>query len=156
MASRDKRRERKQKLQAHGEALKPWQPRWLKGDKLQMVEQANPGTEKLSEVLLEFLGPYTPPEPTEAELSKLLSVGIVAWNAAIASAKEGEDLIRSVLETLPPEFREDMRALIDELIRRKEALFAQHKRLILDYRVTMQPSGPYVQVISTLEEGLPG
>jgi hypothetical protein len=37
----------------------------------------------------------------------------------------------------PRELREAMRAIIDELVEREEAYFANHKQMFLDYHVTI-------------------
>jgi hypothetical protein len=109
------------------------------------------GAQKMSEVLLEFLEPWSEHWRDEEECRKLLSVGIVAWNAAVVSGGEREDLIQSTLKAVPPEVRADMRTVIDEMVRRKEAHFASNRRMIINYDLTMTPTGPHLQVLSTFD-----
>ena len=41
--------------------------------------------------------------------------------------------------------------VIDEMVRRKEAHFASNRRMIINYDLTMTPTGPYLQVLSTFD-----
>jgi hypothetical protein len=100
-------------------------------------------------VLLEFLEPWSEHWGNEAECRKLLSVGIVAWNAAVVSGSERENLIQSTLKAVPPEVRADLRTVLDEMVRRKEAHFASNRRMVISYDLSMTPTGPYLQVLST-------
>lgn len=114
------------------------------------VVRDNPGVEKMSEVLWDFVDPYLDSAETEDALRKLLTLGMAAWNAAVAGPTKGEELIRDLEQTLPPEAREHFRVIIDPLIQRKLRYFSDNQRIILDFTLTMQPSGPYLQVASTL------
>jgi hypothetical protein len=105
----------------------------------------------MSEVLIAFLEPYSEHWTNEEQLRKLLSVALIAWNAAVASGKKGEELIQSTLQAAPPEVRGDLKAIIEELMQRKLAHFADNKRLIISYELTMAPSGPRISVLSTLD-----
>ena len=55
-----------------------------------------------------------------------------------------------MVQAVPPEVCPDMRSIVDEMIRRKETHFADNKRAITDYQLTMTPSGSHVAVISSL------
>ena len=84
-------------------------------------------------------------------LGKLLTLALVAWNAALFSGSKRSDFIESMAQAVPADARQDMRTIIEEMIQRKEAHFASHKRMIVDYQITMTPSGPNLAVISTLD-----
>jgi hypothetical protein len=77
-------------------------------------------------------------------------VGLVAWNAALMAGDKRERFLQDMVQAVPPEVRGDMRSIVEEMIRRKETHFAANKRAIIDYQLTMTPSGPHVAVISTL------
>jgi hypothetical protein len=109
-----------------------------------------PDTEKMSEVLLDFIRPYENTWQTEEQLQKLLVVAIVAWNAAVAGGSQGEELIRSTMATLPPDAQEDFLTIIVALVERKQRFFADNTRLIINYQLTMNPDGPHLLVASTL------
>lgn len=104
----------------------------------------------MSGVLLEFLEPYSEHWRTEEEFTKLVTVGLIAWNAALMPGNERELFLQDMVQEVPPEVRQDMRSIVDEMIRRKETHFAGNKRAIIGYQITMTPSGPHLSVISTL------
>ncbi len=108
------------------------------------------GAEKMSEVILDFLAPYLEQTTSAADFEKVVTVGIIAWNAAVASGKAREKLIEGVLEASVPSARPATRAILEELIERKEALFADNKRMIVDFELTETPSGRgHLSVVST-------
>src|SRR5258708_6558507 len=109
-----------------------------------------PGAAKMSEVLEEFVKPYWEMATTEDAMRKLLTVACVAWNAALLPPAERKKMIRESEETLPAEARPDFRALLEPLIARKQAQFAENQRAILSFELTMRPTGPYLEVMSTL------
>jgi hypothetical protein len=104
----------------------------------------------MSEVLLEFLEPYSQYWRTKEELNKLLGIAVIAWNAALLAENERQQIIENALKAAPPEIRQDMKAIVDEMIKRKETHFAHNKRFILNYQVTMTKKGPHVTALSTL------
>lgn len=112
----------------------------------------SPPDQKMSDILMEFIRPYVDDFSSEAHLNKALAVGLVAWNAAIAPAGAGQSLIESCLGTLPSEVREDGRAVIARMLQRKLSCFANIKRFILSYELTMMPHGPHLVVLSTPPE----
>ncbi|HBI47088.1 MAG TPA: hypothetical protein DDY78_30180 [Planctomycetales bacterium] len=110
------------------------------------------GLVSMSAALIDFMEIDSQVWPDEEQLRKVILLGMVAWNAAIASGASREDLIQSTTATLPPEVRAEARVHLKTLIQRKESLFPDNKRLMLDYRLTMQPSGPYIQIMSSLDK----
>jgi hypothetical protein len=110
-----------------------------------------PGERKMSEVLLEFVEPYSGQWRTEEEFKKLLTVAVIAWNAALHSGSQRDEFIQDMVRAVPPEVRPDMRAIIEEMIQRKVSRFASNKRMIIDYRLTTTQAGPHLSVISTLD-----
>jgi hypothetical protein len=117
-----------------------------------LLVESPPG-EKMSEVLLDFIEPYVDEPADDVDnLRKVLVVAIVAWNAAIVPHAEGEKLIEICLDAMPETMHAEARAWLDELIRRKQQYFADNRRLIINYTVTMRPDGPFVQVMSTLSD----
>ena len=107
------------------------------------------GETKMSEVLLEFIEPYSQYWKTKEELNKLLGVAVIVWNAALLPGNERKEIIENAVKVAPPEIRQDMKAIIEEMIQRKETHFAHNKRMILNYQVTMTKEGPHVTVLST-------
>ncbi|QJW96814.1 hypothetical protein [Frigoriglobus tundricola] len=105
----------------------------------------------MSEVVWDFIEPYKDHWKTGDQLKKLVSVALIARNAAIASPRERADLLDRTAATLPPDARDDFLAVMMDLIKRKTTYFAANKRMIIDYQLTMTSDGPHLSVISTLE-----
>jgi hypothetical protein len=125
--------------------------RGLPSDATVLVEP--PGAAKMSEVLMEFLEPYAEHWNNEEELHKLLTVALVAWNAALYSGKERTEFVEKMVAAVLPEARPELRAIVEEMIQRKEAHFAGIRRMIIDYKITTTPTGPHLAVISTPNMG---
>jgi hypothetical protein len=109
--------------------------------------------EKMSEVLEEFLAPYTDIPKAFDEYNRLVAVGIMAWNAAILPSAERQQLLDEAIKALPAstgnDARQDLKAILDELIERKELYFGGNKRFVLDYRLSETKAGYHLSVIST-------
>jgi hypothetical protein len=143
MAKRKKRKQRNLY-----ESLKAELTKNLPLDGSKIVIQPS-GETKMSEVLLEFVEPYSQYWKTKEELIKLLGVATIAWNAALLQGNEGKKIIENAVKVAPPEIRQDMKVIVEEMIQRKETHFAHNKRMIMDYQVTMTKEGPHVTVLST-------
>jgi hypothetical protein len=126
---------------------RPWEPQSPQDP---VIVYDPPGTEKMSEVLLDFVDPFQDLAETDDAYRKLLTVGMAAWNAALLSSAEREKMIQELGETLPPELRPDFRELLEPLIQRKLDCFAGNRRVIVDYQLTMAPEGERLLVLSTL------
>lgn len=147
MSARKKKNKRDKRKKAR--PLKPsYKPLGLP-DNVQLIATP-PGVVKMSDVLKEFVEPYWDDCPTEDAMRKLLSVAVIAWNAALYTGKRRSDFIEKMVQAVPPEVRPDMRAVVQELTQRKETYFAENRRMIVDFQFTMQPTGPYLNVVSTL------
>lgn len=111
-----------------------------------------PGERKMSEVIMEFLAPewQREPPPSEGQLQRLLMLGTIAWNAAVMDGEESKDLLQSAAATIPDDLRDDFLLIVNNLIARKKAQFADIKRLIVDFKLTWDPIKPHVAVASTL------
>lgn len=87
---------------------------------------------KMSEVLWSFVEPYREFANTEEALRRLLTLAVLAWDAAL----------------LPEEERPPM----DELIERKERYFSQYKRPIVDFELQDRGRDYHLIVVSFLED----
>jgi hypothetical protein len=140
---------RKKRKQRHlYESLKADLTKDLPPDVSKIVVQPS-GQTKMSEVLLEFLEPYSQYWKTKEDLTKLVGVAVIAWNAALVAGNERKELIENAVKVAPPEIRQDMKTIVEEMIQRKETHFAHNKRMVMNYQVTMTKEGPHVTVLST-------
>ena len=110
------------------------------------------GQERMSEVLLEFIDPYTRGLSSDEAFDKLLNLGIVAWNAALLHGSERVGFIEDIVNAFPADIRQEGRAHLADLIRRKEKHFAHNTRMIVNFSWTMGPDGPHLVVMSTLSQ----
>jgi hypothetical protein len=150
MASR-KRKDRKKKRPI-GRPNRPADPlqalaRRHEGDAV--VIATPPGEEKMSGVIIEFLDPYMDKWKDLAQLRTLVAFGAIAWNAALLPEDDREQSLRIAEAMTPPEGRSLLRAVLSDLVRRKFTHFASDTRAIIDYQVTMTPTGPYVAIASS-------
>ena len=109
------------------------------------------GQAKMSDVLTELVRPDWNTCANEEDMRKLLTLGLVAWNAALFQGAKRAAYLDDFAKTFPAESRSDFYFVIEPLIRRKEELFPQNKRPMLSYDLTWLPSGePYLTVVSGL------
>ena len=108
------------------------------------------GDKKMSQVLIEFIEPYADDVDTDESFKKLVTIAIVAWNASLLPDKDREDLIDKTITILQPELRQEMKGILEGMIRRKEAHFSLIRRMIIDYEIEKSTKGWHVIVASTL------
>jgi hypothetical protein len=105
---------------------------------------------KMSEALFAVLGPALDTWRDEEDLRKLLLLGIAAWNIALEKGAERTARMEELMQSMPPETRDDFRMVLQPFIARRDLLFPHVDRFILDYTLEWHgPNKPYVQVIYT-------
>jgi hypothetical protein len=110
-----------------------------------------PGQIKMSQALWDFVEPWMDQWKTEDQLHKLLSLATIGWNAGIIPLDKRTAFIDDMANTIPPNAREAMRSIVAEMVKRKEKYFAHIKRMIISYDLRMMPTGPYLEVVSSLD-----
>ena len=121
----------------------------LKG---QTLVFASGDQEKMSAVLLDFIKPYRKYAKTYEAYHRLVSVALVAWNAALLPDSERQELIDNTVDAAMKagntRERDEAREVINELIKRKERYFATNKRFIVSYQLTETETHYYLSVAS--------
>ncbi|MCP4423385.1 MAG: hypothetical protein GY803_02725 [Chloroflexi bacterium] len=112
-----------------------------KGNKIKFVETKL----KMSEVLQDFMSPYSGEIETTPEYEALVRIAAFAWNAAIMSPKRQ----KRILKRAPIEVRTNPK-LFQELLEHKKQHFAHIKRKIIHYEVTETKHGWHLAVSSSL------
>ena len=110
---------------------------------------------KMSDMLEDFVEPYRDTADTKDAYQKLLTLGMMAWNAALLPAKEQQNMLQQLLDRLPHTSAEDKKVLtvfLRELIERKLKYFSQNRRAILSIDLQDTGDGYYLSVASTLEK----
>lgn len=104
---------------------------------------------QMADVLLDFIAPYLKSLDSEDHLNNLLTMAMVAWNAANLPSDKAADLVEGCLQELPGRLRADGLAVIQTLMERKKTHFSGNRRAIVDFHLTMTPKGPHVHVVSS-------
>ena len=146
----------KKRKRKHGvnrlEALK----QKLQLDKLfagqEIVIQPESG-EKMSEVLLAFIEPYQELAPTREAYEKLITVAMVAWNTALLPKDQRQrmldEAIKPILTSSGTKAAQDFKAIMNDLIERKERLFPNNRRFIVSYELSETKDNYHLSVAST-------
>jgi hypothetical protein len=97
----------------------------------------NPSARKISETFLDFAEPLLRPlgaEATEADMQQALKIAFTVWNSVVFDTAHRSShwvgKVRSMLDHDPLG-----RALVEQLIARKQRLFGDDQRLIGEYRL---------------------
>jgi hypothetical protein len=109
-----------------------------------------PGAAKMSEALIALIKPEWDHCRDEEDMKKLLSLGAIAWNAALVPEAEQAAFLQEFAEKVPCEIRQDFVHLVEPLIQRKNELFPHNQRPIIDFELSFPAGKPYVTVISGL------
>jgi hypothetical protein len=109
-----------------------------------------PGQVKMSGVLLDFAAPLLERFEPEVPTKNIIGVAVVAWNLSLIPE---EDRKRSLDEmagemSLDAEGIKGMNDVMTWLIDRKKKHFAEHKRYIVDYRLSDLGDQRGLQVVS--------
>ena len=109
----------------------------------------------MSDVLSDFVEPYREFADTEEAYRKLLTLGVIAWSAALRPEQERQEMVDKILadaQAATEEVEMELKEIVNMLIARKEAYFSEYRRDIIDFEVTDTGSGYHLSVASTLEE----
>jgi len=110
-----------------------------------------PDAEKMSDVILRFAEPLKVAYGNMTE--KVISFAILVWNASLLPHDKQADAIKAIVEKLAETDRElqvHCLAYITMLLDRKQRMFAENQRFILDYHVSESSGNLHLDVVSTL------
>jgi hypothetical protein len=112
---------------------------------------------KMSEVLEDFLSPYTDIANNKQGLQVLFSMGMLAWNIALMPAEKRTEMLDQAFATLgqgqDPRNMAEGKDLVEELIERKQEFFAHNQRRIISFELQYVAHGDYhISVASTMPD----
>ncbi|HKZ85590.1 MAG TPA: hypothetical protein VJ793_18285 [Anaerolineae bacterium] len=114
------------------------------------------GQVKMSDVLADFVEPYSHLADTEEAYRKLLTLAVLAWNASFLPKNKQQEMIDQVIDGGIPTGTEELRAGLKDIVRmliaRKQKHFAEYKRNMIDFELTDTGTGYRLTVASTLDE----
>jgi hypothetical protein len=109
------------------------------------------GVEKMSDVMWDFIGPYLDVIHTEKQFRSLLEVAI-AWDTSLLPRAERRRFLDSVVDKLMDSDGENVKFIIEELVRRKDRYFSHNRRMIVTYDLKTTRRGPHLSLVSTLQD----
>ena len=99
-----------------------------------LAENPDEGLEVMSHVIWEFAKPLLETCNDETSERNAVSLAIFVWNASLLPEQERKKTLDAYLDqcrdTMPPEELESLSALIDQLLKDKEARFADNRKRI--------------------------
>ncbi len=111
------------------------------------------GQVKMSDVLEQFVDPYLELAETAADHRTLFTLAALAWNAALLPPGEREQMIDGIVNASVPAdagpVRADAKEIVNALVARKQALFADNTRRIINFEITETAGGFHLAVAST-------
>jgi len=125
---------------------------------------------KLSAALIELCEPFEPDILSTKELENLITLAAVAWNIAVLPKEERLERLTAFIETMPNmkvELESEIDTVLNDdskvtdfapattmlhfigaMIQRKDELFPNDDRIVVNYNVKDNPEGPYLTVSS--------
>jgi hypothetical protein len=107
---------------------------------------------KLSKVILDYAKPLTDAlDGTEVE-ERAIIVSVMFWNASLFSKEKALETIEPVLSELANGdqlLEEEFDAMFEMMYKRKQSLFSDDKRFVVDYQLEENNEGFILQVAST-------
>ena len=151
-ASKSRRRARSRSVQKQATGFEGLQRRVAQsmGDKVTFTGVT--GGIMMSEVIEAVIERDMDLANTEENLRKLVTVAGLAWNTALFPEEERAKLLDDGLATLPPEARAGLKALLGEMIKRKDQHFSDIRRTVVDFEVRTTKEGFYLSVASSPNE----
>ena len=150
-----KRRERNLVRQdAAQESMDRLIARTRKGSTGQEIVRPSPGEIKMSDAIHEFAEPLLESAKTFKEKKAAISVAILAWNMTLLPEKDRAENMEKLMRHMDssgadPESDAENREIMAYLIARKNELFPDITRAILDYDMVETPDGLHLNVAYT-------
>ncbi|MFH1673183.1 MAG: hypothetical protein ABIF87_07140 [Pseudomonadota bacterium] len=112
------------------------------------------GAEKMSEVLQDFAAPLLNECDDDESVKKALAVAIIVWNLSLLPEKDRAEAIENLSSELAPSDNAADTALtthyIEMMMERRQKLFPDNKRTIMNYQFSGSGKNLRLDVASTL------
>lgn len=116
-----------------------------------IVRRVPHGDEKMSQILLDFLSPYTGFIESEDDWHKIVLLGQLAWNAALLPADSRKECLADIFaKSVPSDAIPGFEEVLTSMIERKDEHFAENRRFILGHHWSRRDGRPYLEVLSTM------
>ncbi len=112
------------------------------------------GAIRMSEVLQDFAEPLLKESVTDAEVKDAIKFSILVWNASLVPTPDRENILELLIENLAdsdqPGHTESIKYYVNMLLKRKETMFPDLNRIIVDFRFSGSESTLRFDVASSL------
>jgi hypothetical protein len=151
MAKKSKRR-RKQPPKRYGKLVSKMKEGGLLGEGHKILYEPK-GQAKMSEVILDFIKPYTEHARTDNAYESLLVLAMIAWNVAMLPESDRKAMIDRAVASLnlPSAERKELEALMVDMVERKNKHFADRRRVITGHQLTKTKNGFDLSVASSVD-----
>ncbi len=103
---------------------------------------------KMSEVMQSFIQPYLGGDITKDTLTKVMSVAVVAWNAAMVPEQERKELFAGLAKAFPAHMVEEGLDVMEHMMDRKRQLFSDCTRFVYSYEIVEKKNSYQLLVTS--------
>ncbi|HVJ49601.1 hypothetical protein [Desulfitobacterium sp.] len=99
-----------------------------------------PSANKLSAVILEFVKPLSERIDNDEMNKSMIQFGILVWNISLFPMEDREKQKDSIIKRLvkDKQIEDEFNEIYDYLISRKDSLFKNDRRFVVDYVITEQ------------------
>jgi len=119
------------------------------------VLQASPKIEKMSEIIIDFAQPLLDVAENTQSQKQAITTAILGWNLALFPKEEQPDQLNEIKKMLNPSTNSDQLAneaseILNFLVSRKDSLYPEINRMIVDYELIDTPQGFHLNVVSNI------
>jgi hypothetical protein len=122
------------------------------GDKCSILQGDLNGV-KMSAVILDLADFLLEMAHTKERQKAAITITCIAWNIAVAGMEKAQKLFDAYFETIDdPIHQQDTLDIIETIIERKQLLYPEINRFILDYEVVRTKNNLHLNVVSTVPD----
>lgn len=122
------------------------------GDKCSILQGDLNGV-KMSAVILDLADFLLEIAHTKERQKVAITITCIAWNIAVAGMEQAQKLFDAYFETIDdPVHQQDTLDIIETIIERKQLLYPEINRFILDYEVVETKNNLHLNVVSTVPD----
>jgi hypothetical protein len=110
------------------------------------------GEISISDAISKIIAPYRDTAQNYSSFYKLVMIACTAWNAAILTVEKREKMLSDMRKSMPDQqSREDFTEIVKELMKRKNRLYPNVNRMIVEFKVTERKNDFHIAIASTME-----
>lgn len=117
--------------------------------------QSSPKIEKMSEIIIDFAQPLLNVAENAQSQKQAIITAILGWNLALLPKEAQPDQLNKIKKMLRPSTDSDQLAnetvkILNSLMSRKDFLYPEINRMIVDYELIDTPQGFHLNVVSNI------